>query len=165
MPIEFHCPKCNQQIRAPDDAGGKRGKCPSCQQSVYIPTPVDKIEPLELTPLDEQEERERERMLEETRRLAEAASQVTRAPQAGADGGATPMQRLPDADRQVIQYVKAMAEGRLEEAEQFAAVLRRHPDQADEAIQRLTMDEMPPDELADVPRPVLLGFLKQLQRS
>lgn len=165
MPIEFHCPKCNKPIRAPDDSGGKRGKCPSCEQSVYIPTPPDEIEPLDLEPLDEEEERKREQLLEETRKLTDEVRHAQNLPpDSGAKSpNASPMEMRPDVERLVIQYVLAMADGRLDEAEQFAATIKRQAQKAAEVVQRITMDEMPPDELQKIPRPVLNGFLKQLQ--
>ena len=39
MSIEIHCDHCGKLIKAPDDAGGQRGKCPYCHQSVYVPAP------------------------------------------------------------------------------------------------------------------------------
>ena len=36
---------------------------------------------------------------------------------------------------------------------------------ADEFLQRLTMDELPPAKLAKIPRAVMLGFIKQLRKS
>ncbi len=40
MPIEFPCPICHQQVRTPDAAAGKKGKCPNCGTLVLIPAPV-----------------------------------------------------------------------------------------------------------------------------
>ncbi|MEX2176278.1 MAG: YIP1 family protein [Pirellulaceae bacterium] len=40
MPIEFPCPTCHQQVRTPDAAAGKKGKCPTCGTVVIIPAPV-----------------------------------------------------------------------------------------------------------------------------
>ncbi|MCI0358087.1 MAG: YIP1 family protein [Planctomycetaceae bacterium] len=40
MPIEFPCPACHQQVRTPDAAAGKKGKCPNCGAVVIIPAPV-----------------------------------------------------------------------------------------------------------------------------
>ncbi len=48
MAIEFHCPKCNRQIRTSDQHAGKSGKCPQCQAIVQVP---DSNEPSEPEPL------------------------------------------------------------------------------------------------------------------
>ena len=37
MPIKVTCPKCQGVLHAPDDAGGKRGKCPTCATVLQIP--------------------------------------------------------------------------------------------------------------------------------
>src|SRR5687767_10905133 len=37
MTIEFPCPHCQQLVRTPDAAAGKKGKCPSCAAVVRIP--------------------------------------------------------------------------------------------------------------------------------
>ncbi len=57
MSIELHCPKCAKLIRAPDNAGGKRGKCPYCKESIYIPLRPDEAEEIGIAPIDEEEER------------------------------------------------------------------------------------------------------------
>lgn len=40
--IRFKCIYCGQRIRAPDDEGGKKGKCPTCKHEVYVPSPPKK---------------------------------------------------------------------------------------------------------------------------
>jgi hypothetical protein len=65
----------------------------------------------------------------------------------------------------VVNYAKAMAAGNLERAEELAGEIRRDFRVADEVIQRLMLDEIPPAELADIPRPVLVGFFKQLREK
>ena len=37
MPIKVTCPKCGHVLHAPDDAGGKRGRCPNCATVLTIP--------------------------------------------------------------------------------------------------------------------------------
>ena len=37
MPIKVTCPKCQGVLHAPDDAGGKKGKCPTCGTVLAIP--------------------------------------------------------------------------------------------------------------------------------
>lgn len=38
MPIEFHCSSCQQFLRVPDDAAGKKAKCPKCQEVLTVPS-------------------------------------------------------------------------------------------------------------------------------
>lgn len=37
MPIKVTCEKCGGVLHAPDDAGGKKGRCPNCQNVLPIP--------------------------------------------------------------------------------------------------------------------------------
>lgn len=181
MAIEFHCEHCGKMIRAGDEHGGKHGKCPSCHQRVYIPT-AD-IEPLDFAPINAAEDRRAEQMRRESQQLAEnllndrapaASGPVANArPEPGnpvrTEGArpAKPAQPPPPPDLNVPdalnEYAIAMFEGELEEAEQLAASLRRHPKQLNDAITRITADEIPPSALEHIPRPVLLAFFKQLR--
>jgi hypothetical protein len=40
MPIRVTCSSCGGVLHAPDDAGGKRGKCPTCGNILPIPAPT-----------------------------------------------------------------------------------------------------------------------------
>jgi hypothetical protein len=168
MSIEFHCNQCGKLVRAPDEAGGKHGKCPACHQSIYIPMPTDQVEPLELAPMDEVEEHERARLLKETqdlqRRLLEErdlpAGRTATPPPSPAEHVAPPEL---DMETLVIEYAHAMAAGDLEQAEQLAADIHADMKTAEDVIQRLMLDELPPERLAKIPRPVLVGFFKRLR--
>lgn len=37
MAIEFRCDHCSKMMRTPDDSGGKRGRCPHCNETTQIP--------------------------------------------------------------------------------------------------------------------------------
>ncbi len=37
MSIQFRCHHCNKRVQAPDSAGGKKARCPSCGQTVEVP--------------------------------------------------------------------------------------------------------------------------------
>lgn len=181
MSIELHCEHCGKLVRAPDEAAGKRGVCPACHQSVYIPTPADRLEPLDLAPVDKDEERERERLLHESQELTKRLlseegipDRMTRSPAAAsgsrqasgsrpASGAAKPAPKPVDMRKLLIQWVRAMADGELAVAERLAEHIRRDMSAAEDAMQAITMDELLPTELTDIPRPVLVGFFKQLR--
>ena len=42
--IQITCEHCNHVIKAPRKAAGRRGKCPYCHNSIYVPTPSDELE-------------------------------------------------------------------------------------------------------------------------
>ena len=168
MPIELHCDHCGTLVRAPDDAGGKHGKCPTCHQSVYIPMPDEQLEPLDIAPVDDVSESEQARLRKEALELQRRLMKEKDLPPPGpAVRSARPPDqvRIPRMDMEtlLIEYARAMAAGNLEQAEQYANDIRVDLDAADEIIQRIVSDDIPPDELAQIPRPVLVGFFKQLQ--
>jgi phage FluMu protein Com len=167
--IEFHCQHCSKLIKAPHEYAGKRGKCPHCHQSVYIPTPTDELEPLHLAPFDDAPEREKEKVEAETHQVIaslrgqrDVPPDVPRQPTPEPQGD---VRLQVDVEHLIIEYVLAMAAGRLDEAKQLAADLRNEKARTNEYVQRLTMDELLPARLAKVPRAVVLGFLKQLQKG
>ena len=169
MAIEFHCEHCGRMVKTSDEHAGKRGICPQCHQSVYIPSPAEEIEPLRLAPVDEGAEREHRRLQEEAVRLAEMLRAERDVPPEMPKAGPLPEPlgdvRLDrDIETLVADYVLKMAAGKLNEAEDLAREIRANAARADEVIERLSMDELPPPRLAKIPRAVLRGFLKQLRK-
>jgi len=170
MPIEFHCEHCGKLVRTAEQNAGRQGRCPYCKNSVYIPTPSEDLEPLKLAPLDPEEERRQRRLEEEARALArrlraEKETLPPETPRAGAPEPSGEIRFQVDMESLVIEYVRAMYEGRLAEAQEYATDIRRDMERAQEVIQRLTMDDIRPLKIAKIPRPVLIGFLRQLREQ
>lgn len=168
MPIEVHCNHCGKLVRAPDDAAGKHGKCPACHQDVYIATPSDALEPLSLTPLDPTAERERARLVHESNLVAAKLLTDRELPADAGRGASGPRPARPavsahELEELVIDYCAAMAAGDLSRAEPIAEAVRRQAKLADDVINRIIGDELPPAQLGKIPRPVLIGFLRQLR--
>ncbi len=169
MSIELHCPQCRKLIRAPDSAGGKRGKCPYCKNAVYIPTPSDESEEIGLAPLDDDEEKRAKALRRESIRYAASVDHVTDAgPDAGAAGASTGGVHLPFAPGEVVDlggeveaFILAMRDSKLDLADAAVARLRRAASRARQHLQTLVLDDMPP-EFENVPPPVVKGFLKTL---
>jgi hypothetical protein len=170
MQIEFHCSKCGKLVRTASEHAGKRGRCPSCHQSIYIPTPSEEIEPLELEPLDKSAEREQEQLMRETRELTmkilgEKEKPLDTGPESPADSAQDMLPPRMDIETLVIEYALSMADGDLPQAEELANEIRMNMSAAEEFMQRLTLDEIPHPQLARIPRPVLIGFFKQLREG
>ena len=176
MPVEFHCEHCGKVIKAPNEAAGKKGKCPACHNICYIPTPPEEIEELPLAPLDDGEERRRQKALEETAKLQYTLLHEKAAPgEAGGRpvaGAARPGARheppplgMPMAEVQqlVAAYVSAMSESQLDRAERVAARLEAERDQVLAVIEKISSGETTSVAMPTMPRPVMLGFLKQLR--
>jgi phage FluMu protein Com len=169
MAIEFHCTHCGKLVRTSSEHAGKRGRCPHCKNSVYIPTPSEDIEPLDLAPVDPDEEQEKKRLLEETKELTRTIrgdhSEVpkTAAGSIASTSDSRPPALKPDVETLVYEYVKEMAAGDLAAAESTADEIRRHPEEANDIVARLMQDELMPRQISEVPKPVVIGFLKQLK--
>jgi hypothetical protein len=172
MSIEFHCDHCSRLIRAPNDAAGRRGKCPFCQQSVYIPTPSEDIEEIPLAPVDTAAEREQERLDRESRQAEREILADKRPPmdRAGAPTAAPTESAMPaniptggDVEDLVVDYLLLMRNSELVQAEAVLDDLRRSKAAAIQVINRLATDAVPPQALAGVPLGVFQGFLKNLR--
>ena len=178
MSIEFHCEHCDRMIRANDEHGGKHGKCPSCHQQVYIP--LADAEPLDLTPVDAAEERRAQQQAAESQRFADSVlldggsagrgtsdSEVRRYGTGSSDAGRSGAGGAPppavDVAELINEFAIAMFDGELQEGEEIAKQLRPHRKAVVEVVDRIMADEIPPQALERIPRPVLMGFLKQLR--
>ena len=78
MGISFHCTKCKKKIKAPDNAGGKYGACPTCGHRCYIPRPHSKDEvELKLIPIDPNEQTNYAKMMRESYNITQNVMQET----------------------------------------------------------------------------------------
>jgi hypothetical protein len=169
MSITFSCEYCGRKIEAPDDAGGKWGKCPGCKSKVYVPSKQQEEEELRLAPLDSEEERRQKELIAETIRLREDILSETEAPEEGtgakkeaAVGGPG---KLSEAEltMSIIGYLRQMADGELEEAERTAKSIIPNGGKAVRIIERIGLSQIPEPELADIPQQVLSGLIKNLR--
>jgi hypothetical protein len=165
MSIEIRCENCGRKLKAPNDAAGKRSKCPSCGHEVYIPTPEDQIDELPLAPEDEEEVAREKRLQEERRRLdRQMARERDDAPSgAGPRAGGSPAGTGQSVESQVLGYLRAMRDADLGRAEQIIERIRPRRAEAIRILDKLTSDQIPPDEMQDVPPGVYQGFLKSLR--
>ena len=159
MDIELPCEKCGHPMRFAREQGGRMGKCPSCGNDVYIPTPEEELEELPLAPEDQSEE-QRERELQDERRrldrtLAQERDEQPARPRGGV--GRTSVKGV------VMTYLTAMRDSDLQRAEEALALLATSRDEALRVIDRLAADQIPPAEMANVPPGVFQGFLKTLR--
>lgn len=169
MPIELHCPSCEKLIRAPDNAGGKHGKCPYCETKVYIPLPPsDDDDEISIAPLDESDA-EAERLRREAVRYAATVDREADpgdrgeplAPRGPRPGPASAPGEVIDLSDLVEQFVLAMKASKLDEADKIAARLKRAGPRAKDHVEGLLLDPTPPP-IEGVPKPLVMGFLKAL---
>jgi hypothetical protein len=128
---------------------------------------------LPLAPLDPEEERRRRQARQEAAAAYQQLLHEQRAPgETGTRGGgrrgdatASDAARVPkkDLNRLVVQYVEAMAGGRLGRAEALAAQLSKQKSQTLASLEAMAAEDLAGYGLPALPRPVLLGFLRQLR--
>ena len=161
MTLTFKCEHCHKKISAPDSVGGKRGKCPFCKESTYIPMLVSDDEILDLAPLDEKEEQDRQKLVDELRQQDRDLIAHT--------GGADPVPLTErddlaseDLHHFVINYCIDMAAGNLDRAHRHADELKEFGTLGAEAVKYFQIVQGTEPALAKIPPPVVQGFLKDL---
>ena len=163
MTIQFQCVHCQKEVQAPDAAGGKRGKCPFCGTSNYIPAPVTEDDAIPLAPLDDEDERRRQKEVEDLLRqerelLAETGDKPAE-PQEDSIG-----ESKQELRRLVVKYCRYMHAGKLPSAETRADALRKQAGPALQIVDDfMSGREIDPD-LATMPGGLLQGFLRQLKQ-
>jgi len=162
MSIKFHCEHCGKKIDAPDTTGGKRGKCPSCHNLVYVPQ-MNNDDELKLAPIDETEAERQKRLLAETSLLTQNILQekdepdAETAPTAGTD---TDEAEVTDT---IVRYLRQMADGDLDAAQITAEAIVAHRQQARDILEQMSTSDPLVPELPDVPSQVLSGLIRNLR--
>ena len=165
MSIVFHCEHCGNRITAKDEAAGKWGTCPACHNKLYIPDLNVEADDLKLAPIDETEEAEKKKLLEETFQLTQEILQTK------AD---KKKQEIPiklssyeateeDLSNSIISYIRYISEGKLAEAESLESQIIPYGRRAIEIIDRIALSEIPEPELEDIPPSLLSGIIKTLR--
>jgi DNA-directed RNA polymerase subunit RPC12/RpoP len=164
MAIAFHCEHCGKKIEAPDDAGGKWGRCPACRNKVYIPG-VDEGEELKLAPMDTSDLEEQKRLREETRRIEQEILKEQREVLDDSPERAVPVYGLSDKEltNNIIMYLRMMADGDLEDAQRASNAVIPCGKRAIKILDGISASEVPEPELADIPKQVLSGLIKTLR--
>ena len=163
MPITFHCEHCGKKIEAPDSAGGKWGKCPTCHNRLYVPN-LGSDEELKLAPIDESGETKQKQLMAESCKLTQDILLERETPN-GLAVTATPASGIGDKEltKNIITYLRQTADGELEQAERIADLIVSCGDRALKILDRIALSEMPEPELADIPQQVLSGLIRNLR--
>jgi len=163
MAIVFHCEHCGKKIKASDNAGGKWDKCPACHNRLYVPGP-DTNEELKLAPIDKDDEEKQKELMDETYELTQEILLEREIPD-GPPGTAKPLSETSEKEltKNIILYLRQMADGELDEALRTADLITPYSRQAVKILDRIALSEMPEPELADVPQQVLSGLIRNLR--
>jgi hypothetical protein len=171
MAIIFHCDYCGKKIEAPDSAGGKWGKCPSCHNKLYVPAPKsDDEEELKLAPIDMTFEEKEKQLLDETFRLTQDILKERDIPPEGADepndptGAGTGLELSQiELKQYVIKYLRLMADSELYEAQKIVKLITPYGVRVVKILDQMSGGDMMEPELAGVSHLVLSGLIKSLR--
>ena len=165
MSITFECANCQKTIKAPDEAGGKRGKCPYCGHSVFIPNPAaQEEEEIPLAPLDEEDEQRRKKVTEEL-------LQYEKMFYSGEDASpAIPLEHRDNLTSEdlrhfVVNYCLDMSQSNLERAELHVKKMKPFRQVALAAVDEFLTGKVHEPALDPIGKAMLGGFLRQLKRD
>jgi phage FluMu protein Com len=159
MSIQFRCEGCGKTVKAPDSAAGRQGRCPACKHVMYIPLPPEQRKEIPIASEDEDERARTEQLREDQDFLDQLVQEQAAPPNGSPAPHGDPIETL------VVGFVLASAQGQMERAERFAEQLARNGQQARETIDRMMLEQIPHDDLKDLPAPVINGYLKQLREK
>lgn len=165
MPISFHCESCKRKIKAPDAAGGKWGNCPFCKHRCYIPLPKAEDEPeLKLLPIDESEETQIQRLMNETKNLTKEILIQNLIPEENPAGalGSNRTAQEKETIKQCILYLRQMADGELGAAEYTFSQIKKNKKPALRILSSMARAERPEPELSDLADGILQGLIRDV---
>ena len=164
MGISFNCEHCGKKIEAPDKAGGKWGRCPSCHNKVYVPG-LDEDQELKLAPMDQGDVEKQKQLMAETYRFTQDILRERENPNEPAESIAMPVSQMSDEQfkKEIISYLRQMADGQLIQAERVGNLIVSYGDQSVGILDGIALSEMPEPELADVPPQGLSGLIRTLR--
>ena len=163
MPIKLQCNLCGKKIEAPDSAGGKWGKCPSCHTKIYVPLPQSDEDELKLAPVDETEEQKKKQLMLETYRLTQDILQEKTVPEAPAGVGPVPEVSDEQLTNHIVRYLRQMANSDLDDAQRTADLIVPHRRKAMTILEEFAKNYPPDPELADISQQLLLRFIRNLR--
>lgn len=163
MAIIFHCEHCGKKIEAADSAGGKWGKCPACHNKIYVPSPESAKE-LKLAPVDEGDEAKQKELMDETHKLTQDILLEREVPGGPPEAGG-PGAEISDKEltKNIILYLRQMADGELDQAQKTAELIVPASGRAVKILDRIALSDMPEPELVDIPQQVLSGLIRNLR--
>jgi hypothetical protein len=164
MAIAFHCEHCSKKIEAPDNAGGKWGKCPACHNKVYVPG-LDSGEELKLAPIDKSDQAKQKQLMDETCRLRQdilLEREDLARPAAAVAASASGLSNEGLA-RSIIAYLQQMADGELDEAQKTAKLVIPCGRRALKILDKIALSEIPAPQLSNIPQQVLSSLIKDLR--
>jgi len=165
MAIKLQCNACGRKIEAPDSAGGKWGKCPTCHARLYVPPPPTDTDDdeLKLAPVDQAEEQRRKQLMRETLELTQHILEEKNPADAPANLGPVPEISDEKLTEHIVRYLRQMANSQLDDAQRTADAIVPHRRKAITILDDFAKEYPPDPELADISQQLLLRFIRNLK--
>jgi len=162
MSISFKCEHCGKQVEAPDAAGGKRGRCPYCKQTCYIPAPVADDDLYDLAPEDEKGPQDADALRRQERAL------LSEMGDGDAEAAPVPIDQRSDLSPDDVQHLVVnfcldMAGSNMDRAAVHQAQLAKVARTAIAAVDEFISGKTAEPALDPIPTKILQGFLKTLR--
>ena len=164
MTISYNCEHCGKKIEALDAEGGKRGKCPFCHGSNYVPAPIDYEELFDLAP-EADDERTKAEQAEVSRLKGELVSEL-----GPADDINPPLEqrtdiKIEDLYPYVVNYCLDMSRSKLDGLRVHVVELRRYRGMAKSAVDDFLNGKTKETALNHIHPKVLQAFMLQLKKE
>jgi len=162
MTITFHCEYCNKKIEAKDSAGGKWGNCPSCHNKIYVPVNFSEDEELRLAPLDEEEQKRKQQLIEETFQLNQ---QILSEREVDDSVEKKEIKHITEEqlNENIISYLRNMADGDLDNAQAIVNQVKPYSQKVLGILDRIALSDIPEPGLEDIPHQVLAGLIRNVR--
>jgi hypothetical protein len=169
MAIIFHCDYCGKKIEAPDNAGGKWGKCPACHNKLYVPDSKSDEE-IKLAPIDLTAEQREKQLLDETFRLTQDILKERDIPEGAVEsdepvetaGSGFQMSQV-ELKQYVVKYLRLMADSELYEAQKISTLIAPYGARVMKILDKIADSDMLEPELAGISQLVLSGLIRSLR--
>ncbi len=129
-------------------------------------TPIKEEEELKLAPLDQDDIQRKKELMAETYRLTQDILEEQEVPENSAESvPAGAMYEMDDDElkKYVIQFLRQMAAGELDDAERTSAIIAPFGKRVEDIVDRIALSEIPEPQLANISPHILSGFIRSLR--
>jgi len=164
MTINFRCEHCGKKVEAPEAAGGKRGKCPYCKQSNYIPLPTSDED---IIPLADDDDEVAQRVKAEHDAMHQDFDLIK---EMGGPDVSPPLEHQENLQPEdlyhlVINYCLDISQSRLDQAETHVAKLKKVKRTGVTAVDDFLNGKADDEPIRHIPAKLREAFLKQLKEA
>lgn len=166
--IRITCEHCNRVIKAPRNSAGKTGKCPHCQNPVYVPIPREELEEIPLAAEEDSALAKADQLEKEAYEIAADIRRDRQQPGKPDEANSEPVeqfepqQKATNIGEAIIRYLLAMEISDLQKADTIVGELKAAGRQTQSKVQQMMVDAMKPEAVRRMSDGLYQGFLRKL---